>query len=184
MLQFVLLPAVTAFYFWTHIFLLFLFLSLPSPHVSLTHSVSTYPVIITVFAPTHTQPPIPLCLCTPLSLSPSLSGLSPAQSEFNYLNTARTLELYGVELHYARVSQVLFHVCLSVLVCVCVLKTAVYTISAYVWVCVCFCDAVYLMCDIFSLQKPSVLLDISLYLWSHFSLLSLPPRTKTLSIER
>uniref|UniRef100_A0A8C5HEX3 Tyrosine-protein phosphatase n=1 Tax=Gouania willdenowi TaxID=441366 RepID=A0A8C5HEX3_GOUWI len=30
------------------------------------------------------------------------SGLSPAQSEFNYLNTARTLELYGVELHYAR----------------------------------------------------------------------------------
>uniref|UniRef100_A0A4W6G8V5 Tyrosine-protein phosphatase n=1 Tax=Lates calcarifer TaxID=8187 RepID=A0A4W6G8V5_LATCA len=40
------------------------------------------------------------------------SGLSPAQSEFNYLNTARTLELYGVELHYARVSQVLFHVCL------------------------------------------------------------------------
>uniref|UniRef100_A0A4W6GAR2 Tyrosine-protein phosphatase n=1 Tax=Lates calcarifer TaxID=8187 RepID=A0A4W6GAR2_LATCA len=53
------------------------------------------------------------------------SGLSPAQSEFNYLNTARTLELYGVELHYARVSQVLFHVCLSVLVCVCVLKTAV-----------------------------------------------------------
>uniref|UniRef100_A0A3B3VHB0 Tyrosine-protein phosphatase n=1 Tax=Poecilia latipinna TaxID=48699 RepID=A0A3B3VHB0_9TELE len=32
------------------------------------------------------------------------SGLSPAQSEFNYLNTARSLELYGVELHYARVS--------------------------------------------------------------------------------
>ncbi|XP_042162574.1 tyrosine-protein phosphatase non-receptor type 4-like isoform X1 [Oncorhynchus tshawytscha] len=30
------------------------------------------------------------------------SGLSSAQSEFNYLNTARTLELYGVELHYAR----------------------------------------------------------------------------------
>ncbi|TNN72123.1 Tyrosine-protein phosphatase non-receptor type 4 [Liparis tanakae] len=30
------------------------------------------------------------------------SGLSPAQSEFNYLNTARTLELYGIELHYAR----------------------------------------------------------------------------------
>uniref|UniRef100_A0A8D3D9K1 protein-tyrosine-phosphatase n=1 Tax=Scophthalmus maximus TaxID=52904 RepID=A0A8D3D9K1_SCOMX len=30
------------------------------------------------------------------------SGLSPAQSEFNYLNTARTLDLYGVELHYAR----------------------------------------------------------------------------------
>ncbi|XP_035764910.1 tyrosine-protein phosphatase non-receptor type 4 [Neolamprologus brichardi] len=30
------------------------------------------------------------------------SGLSPAESEFNYLNTARTLELYGVELHYAR----------------------------------------------------------------------------------
>ncbi|XP_034142678.1 tyrosine-protein phosphatase non-receptor type 4 [Esox lucius] len=30
------------------------------------------------------------------------SGLSPAQAEFNYLNTARTLELYGVELHYAR----------------------------------------------------------------------------------
>ncbi|XP_059355883.1 tyrosine-protein phosphatase non-receptor type 4-like [Carassius carassius] len=30
------------------------------------------------------------------------SGLTPAQSEFNYLNTARTLELYGVELHYAR----------------------------------------------------------------------------------
>ncbi|XP_064875111.1 tyrosine-protein phosphatase non-receptor type 4-like isoform X1 [Oncorhynchus nerka] len=29
-------------------------------------------------------------------------GLSSAQSEFNYLNTARTLELYGVELHYAR----------------------------------------------------------------------------------
>ncbi|XP_064825639.1 tyrosine-protein phosphatase non-receptor type 4-like isoform X2 [Oncorhynchus masou masou] len=29
-------------------------------------------------------------------------GLPPAQSEFNYLNTARTLELYGVELHYAR----------------------------------------------------------------------------------
>ncbi|KAM6970309.1 tyrosine-protein phosphatase non-receptor type 4 [Aplochiton taeniatus] len=30
------------------------------------------------------------------------SGLSSAQAEFNYLNTARTLELYGVELHYAR----------------------------------------------------------------------------------
>ncbi|KAK2904989.1 hypothetical protein Q8A67_006788 [Cirrhinus molitorella] len=30
------------------------------------------------------------------------SGLTPAQSEFNYLNTARTLDLYGVELHYAR----------------------------------------------------------------------------------
>ncbi|XP_042180006.1 tyrosine-protein phosphatase non-receptor type 4 isoform X1 [Oncorhynchus tshawytscha] len=29
-------------------------------------------------------------------------GLPPAQSEFNYLNTARTLELYGVELHNAR----------------------------------------------------------------------------------
>uniref|UniRef100_A0A672TC65 Tyrosine-protein phosphatase n=1 Tax=Sinocyclocheilus grahami TaxID=75366 RepID=A0A672TC65_SINGR len=36
------------------------------------------------------------------------SGLTPAQSEFNYLNTARTLELYGVELHYARVSQSCF----------------------------------------------------------------------------
>ncbi|XP_067266475.1 tyrosine-protein phosphatase non-receptor type 4 isoform X2 [Chanodichthys erythropterus] len=33
---------------------------------------------------------------------PGHSGLNPAQSEFNYLNTARTLELYGVELHYAR----------------------------------------------------------------------------------
>uniref|UniRef100_A0AAY4CN88 protein-tyrosine-phosphatase n=1 Tax=Denticeps clupeoides TaxID=299321 RepID=A0AAY4CN88_9TELE len=32
------------------------------------------------------------------------NGLSPAQSEFNYLNTARTLELYGVELHCARQS--------------------------------------------------------------------------------
>lgn len=43
----------------------------------------------------------------------SLSGLSPAQAEFNYLNTARTLELYGVELHYARVSKVFFmHACL------------------------------------------------------------------------
>lgn len=31
-------------------------------------------------------------------------GLSPAEAEFCYLNTARTLELYGVELHYARVS--------------------------------------------------------------------------------
>ncbi|XP_056303839.1 tyrosine-protein phosphatase non-receptor type 4b isoform X2 [Danio aesculapii] len=30
------------------------------------------------------------------------NGLTPAQSEFNYLNAARTLELYGVELHYAR----------------------------------------------------------------------------------
>ncbi|KAM6945343.1 tyrosine-protein phosphatase non-receptor type 4-like [Aplochiton taeniatus] len=30
------------------------------------------------------------------------TGLSPAQSEFNYLNTARTLDLYGVELHHAR----------------------------------------------------------------------------------
>uniref|UniRef100_A0A673I693 protein-tyrosine-phosphatase n=1 Tax=Sinocyclocheilus rhinocerous TaxID=307959 RepID=A0A673I693_9TELE len=40
-------------------------------------------------------------------------GLTPAQSEFNYLNTARTLELYGVELHYARVSESkLFH-CVS-----------------------------------------------------------------------
>lgn len=38
------------------------------------------------------------------SLSLSLSGLTPAQSEFNYLNAARTLELYGMELHYARVS--------------------------------------------------------------------------------
>lgn len=31
-------------------------------------------------------------------------GLSPAEAELSYLNTARTLELYGVELHYARVS--------------------------------------------------------------------------------
>ncbi|XP_058616491.1 tyrosine-protein phosphatase non-receptor type 4b isoform X1 [Onychostoma macrolepis] len=30
------------------------------------------------------------------------NGLTPAQSEFNYLNAVRTLELYGVELHYAR----------------------------------------------------------------------------------
>eukprot|EP00079_Xenopus_tropicalis_P004651 NP_001090635.1 tyrosine-protein phosphatase non-receptor type 4 [Xenopus tropicalis] len=29
-------------------------------------------------------------------------GLSPAEAEFSYLNAARTLELYGVELHYAR----------------------------------------------------------------------------------
>ncbi|XP_016309380.1 tyrosine-protein phosphatase non-receptor type 4-like [Sinocyclocheilus anshuiensis] len=29
------------------------------------------------------------------------NGLIPAQSEFNYLNAAQTLELYGVELHYA-----------------------------------------------------------------------------------
>ncbi|XP_045681824.1 tyrosine-protein phosphatase non-receptor type 4 isoform X2 [Phyllostomus hastatus] len=29
-------------------------------------------------------------------------GLSPAEAEFNYLNKARTLELYGVEFHYAR----------------------------------------------------------------------------------
>ncbi|XP_016406930.1 tyrosine-protein phosphatase non-receptor type 4-like [Sinocyclocheilus rhinocerous] len=29
------------------------------------------------------------------------NGLTPAQSEFNYLNAAQTLELYGVELHYA-----------------------------------------------------------------------------------
>lgn len=32
-------------------------------------------------------------------------GLSPAEAEFSYLNTARTLELYGVEFHYARVSE-------------------------------------------------------------------------------
>uniref|UniRef100_A0A672NVS9 protein-tyrosine-phosphatase n=1 Tax=Sinocyclocheilus grahami TaxID=75366 RepID=A0A672NVS9_SINGR len=32
------------------------------------------------------------------------NGLTPAQSEFNYLNAAQTLELYGVELHYALVS--------------------------------------------------------------------------------
>ncbi|KAM7105326.1 tyrosine-protein phosphatase non-receptor type 4 isoform 4-T4 [Molossus nigricans] len=30
------------------------------------------------------------------------TGLSPAEAEFSYLNTARTLELYGVEFHYAR----------------------------------------------------------------------------------
>ncbi|XP_033842502.1 tyrosine-protein phosphatase non-receptor type 4 [Periophthalmus magnuspinnatus] len=30
------------------------------------------------------------------------SGLTPAQAEFQYLNTARTLDLYGVELHWAR----------------------------------------------------------------------------------
>ncbi|XP_069472851.1 tyrosine-protein phosphatase non-receptor type 4 isoform X2 [Ambystoma mexicanum] len=30
------------------------------------------------------------------------TGLTPAEAEFSYLNTARTLELYGVELHYAR----------------------------------------------------------------------------------
>ncbi|XP_041432657.1 tyrosine-protein phosphatase non-receptor type 4 isoform X4 [Xenopus laevis] len=29
-------------------------------------------------------------------------SLSPAEAEFSYLNTARTLELYGVELHYAQ----------------------------------------------------------------------------------
>lgn len=65
------------------------FLSLPS--ISLTHSLfSPYPAVVIII---------------------SLSGLSPAQSEFNYLNTARTLELYGVELHYARVSKVLFSDC-------------------------------------------------------------------------
>ncbi len=79
-----------------HFFCFFLY-----PSLSLTFS--TYPVIITPFC-SHTQPPIP----SHLSLALSLSGLSPAQSEFNYLNTARTLELYGVELHYARVSKVLF----------------------------------------------------------------------------
>nr|XP_033801316.1 tyrosine-protein phosphatase non-receptor type 4 isoform X3 [Geotrypetes seraphini] len=30
------------------------------------------------------------------------TGLTPAEAEFSYLNIARTLELYGVELHYAR----------------------------------------------------------------------------------
>ncbi|XP_029112602.1 tyrosine-protein phosphatase non-receptor type 4-like isoform X1 [Scleropages formosus] len=30
------------------------------------------------------------------------TGLSPAQAELGYLNAARTLELYGVELHYAK----------------------------------------------------------------------------------
>ncbi|XP_063067548.1 tyrosine-protein phosphatase non-receptor type 4-like isoform X2 [Engraulis encrasicolus] len=30
------------------------------------------------------------------------NGVTPAEAEYNYLNTARTLELYGVELHYAR----------------------------------------------------------------------------------
>ncbi|XP_048873028.1 tyrosine-protein phosphatase non-receptor type 4-like isoform X3 [Brienomyrus brachyistius] len=30
------------------------------------------------------------------------AGLTPAQAEFSYLNTARTLELYGVELHCAK----------------------------------------------------------------------------------
>lgn len=45
------------------------------------------------------------------AVTSSRSGLSPAQSEFNYLNTARTLELYGVELHYARVSKLLFPAC-------------------------------------------------------------------------
>ncbi|XP_076403356.1 tyrosine-protein phosphatase non-receptor type 4 isoform X6 [Peromyscus maniculatus bairdii] len=35
-------------------------------------------------------------------------GLSPAEAEFNYLNTARTLELYGVEFHYARIVMSLF----------------------------------------------------------------------------
>uniref|UniRef100_A0A8D2J2R5 protein-tyrosine-phosphatase n=1 Tax=Varanus komodoensis TaxID=61221 RepID=A0A8D2J2R5_VARKO len=34
-------------------------------------------------------------------------GLSPAEAEFSYLSTARTLELYGVELHYARVKTLL-----------------------------------------------------------------------------
>ncbi|XP_068102238.1 tyrosine-protein phosphatase non-receptor type 4 [Hyperolius riggenbachi] len=29
-------------------------------------------------------------------------GLTPAEAEFSYLSTARTLDLYGVELHYAR----------------------------------------------------------------------------------
>lgn len=29
-------------------------------------------------------------------------GLTPAEAEFSYLNTGRTLDLYGVELHYAR----------------------------------------------------------------------------------
>lgn len=50
--------------------------------------------------PTAASPSLTLFIFSPLSLS----GLSPAESEFNYLNTARTLELYGVELHYARVS--------------------------------------------------------------------------------
>jgi len=104
----------------TNFFFRFFFVSLPSPYVSLTHCV--YLLCHHHFLCSHTQPPIPPCLCNllSLSLSLSLSGLSPAQSEFNYLNTARTLELYGVELHYARVSEVLFYVCSSVLVLVCV----------------------------------------------------------------
>lgn len=65
---------------------------LSPPSISLTHSLfSPYPAAVVIII--------------------SLSGLSPAQSEFNYLNTARTLELYGVELHYARVSKVLFSDC-------------------------------------------------------------------------
>lgn len=77
-------------YLWFSLFLLSLaFVS--SSYVSLTHPLfSPYPVVIVIS---------------------SHSGLSPAQSEFNYLNTARSLELYGVELHYARVSKVLFTEC-------------------------------------------------------------------------
>ncbi len=44
---------------------------------------------------------------------PGHSGLTPAQSEFNFLSTARTLELYGVELHYARVSESELFYCVS-----------------------------------------------------------------------
>lgn len=80
-------------------------------------------IIITPFAPTHNRPgPPSVFVPVPFSLAPS--GLSPAQSEFNYLNTARTLELYGVELHYARVSKVLFcvyaPVCWGLLLYICI----------------------------------------------------------------
>lgn len=81
----------------------------PHVHSQITRFWKTHELSLTrsVFTPS----PFPLCrllLC---------SGLSPAESEFNYLNTARTLELYGVELHYARVreSQMFSHIFIHIL---------------------------------------------------------------------
>ncbi|TSK67217.1 Tyrosine-protein phosphatase non-receptor type 4 [Bagarius yarrelli] len=61
------------------------------------------------------------------------TGLTPAQSEFNYLNTASSLELYGVELHYAR-DQISNEIHIGVMAAgICVYKNRV-RVSHFPWV--------------------------------------------------